>query len=84
MTAETIQTCYLDDYMIFKIPVEKYPNLCSGVYCWDYSSVNVCGTCDKTFCTQHTTDHMCFKEKSIVISPVSSEIKMDSIMDVVL
>ena len=64
------------------VPIEKYDKLCSCVFYWSYVKPRNCDGCDKIFCVDHRKDHMCFREKNIVSSPILSE-SMPGISEVV-
>lgn len=72
---DTMQDSYsIDTDVISKIPIMKYHDLCNCVFCWKYSDVKTCETCNKLFCSIHEKNHMCFKEKMItknLIQPVT-------------
>jgi len=54
------------------IPIQKYCDLCSCVFCWKYSKMKTCDECEKLFCKNHIENHLCFKEEQ-AISSVSSK-----------
>jgi len=60
------------------IPVHKYSELCSCVFCWNFVDMRECTMCGKLFCKGHETNHICFREKSNTISPILVAVDADA------
>ena len=59
------------------IPFDRYDKLCSCVFCWNHLQTTTCSACDKRYCLEHETNHICIKEGLIVTHSVLSMTKQE-------